>query len=200
MKEKVSYLQCRLVSCDERLTGKRKKYCSLVCQKKANTYKNQEVYKSVYGASGTDGGPRSMVGASSIKKEESFVGGQDRWCSDDYHVPKDVFAIAEANHETYVLDRNDHENQVVMDGLQEFVKVYNQCHDVNYATVNTRKWKLRRESEDSNSMDDMYFFATKDKLHQAIHRQSDKGETHAKGKESMAPDENQSTANTSSKS
>ena len=137
-KEKVTYLQCSLVSCDNPLTGKQRKFCSRKCLIKANCLARKDVYKDL---DGWAGGPRGLTTVeSSIKYDETHVTGNGRFAVDDYHVDPDIFAIAEANHEQYVQDRNEHEAKVVIAGLEAFVEEYNKHHDVSYETLRSKKY------------------------------------------------------------
>ena len=130
---------CSIVSCDNPLTGQRRKYCSETCRAKATIAKANKERKGVYSALGENSGPRSMISKSSIRKDESHVTGNGEFVVDDYHVDPDIFAIAEANHEQYVQDRNEYEARVVIDGLTIFQEEYNKHHDVTYQAEQTKK-------------------------------------------------------------
>ena len=134
-------LVCTAVSCENELTGQQRKYCSEECRVKVMAKKACKERKGVYrNLDGWAGGPRGLSKVeSSIKKNESYVLGDGRFVVDDYHVDPDIFAIAEANHEQYVLDRNEYEARVVIDGLEVFIKEYNKHHDVSYETVQSKK-------------------------------------------------------------
>ena len=93
----------------------------------------------VYSALGENSGPRSMISKSSIRKDETHVTGNGEFVVDDYPIDPDIFAIAEANHEQYILDRNEYEAKVVIDGLLIFQKEYNKHHDVSYQAEQTKK-------------------------------------------------------------
>jgi len=137
-KEKVTYLRCALPKCDNPLTGKQRKFCSRKCLIKANCLARKDVYKDL---DGWAGGPRGLTTVeSSIKYNETHVTGNGRFVVDDYHVDPDIFAIAEANHEQYVQDRNEHEAKVVIAGLEAFVEEYNKHHDVSYETLRSKKY------------------------------------------------------------
>tara|TARA_R100001480_G_scaffold25107_1_gene35377 strand:+ start:12073 stop:12723 length:651 start_codon:yes stop_codon:yes gene_type:complete len=137
-KEKVTYLRCALPKCDNPLTGKQRKFCSRKCLIKANCLARKDVYKDL---NGWAGGPRGLTTVeSSIKYDETHVTGNGRFAVDDYHVDPDIFAIAEANHEQYVQDRNEHEAKVVIAGLEAFVEEYNKHHDVSYETLRSKKY------------------------------------------------------------
>ncbi len=140
-KEKVTYLRCSLVSCDNPLTGQQRKYCGETCRAKALSAKASKELKGIYSNfDGWAGGPRGLTTVeSSIKKDESYVIGDGRFAVDDYPVDPDIFAIAEANHEKYVLDRNEYEARVVIDGLTIFQEEYNKHHDVSYQSEQTKK-------------------------------------------------------------
>ena len=137
-KEKVTYLRCALPKCDNPLTGKQRKFCSRKCLIKANCLARKDVYKDL---DGWAGGPRGLTKVeNSIKHDETYVTGDGRFAVDDYHVDPDIFAIAEANHEQYVQDRNEHEAKVVIAGLEAFVEEYNKHHDVSYETLRSKKY------------------------------------------------------------
>ena len=137
-KEKVTYLRCALPKCDNPLTGKQRKFCSRKCLIKSNCLARKDVYKDL---DGWAGGPRGLTTVeSSIKYDETHVTGNGRFAVDDYHVDPDIFAIAEANHEQYVQDRNEHEAKVVIAGLEAFVEEYNKHHDVSYETLRSKKY------------------------------------------------------------
>jgi|TARA_B100000073_G_scaffold340323_1_gene339993 hypothetical protein len=105
---------------------------------KNNTASRKGVYKDL---DGWAGGPRSLTKVeNSIKHDETHVTGNGRFAVDDYHVDPDIFAIAEANHEQYVQDRNEHEAKVVIAGLEAFVEEYNKHHDVSYETLRSKKY------------------------------------------------------------
>ena len=146
--EVVSYLRCACPKCKKPVTSKARKYCSDKCLKKAMTLRNMETYKNVYSEFGENSGPRSMVSQSSIKKNESYIIGDGHFAVDDYPVDPDIFAIAEANHEQYVLDRNEYEARVVIDGLTIFQEEYNKHHEKNYASEQTKKREASLTEED----------------------------------------------------
>ena len=137
--EVVYYLRCAYPKCKKPVTSKARKYCSDKCLKKAMTLRNMEAYRGVYSEFGENSGPRSMVSESSIKKNESYIIGDGHFAVDDYPVDPDIFAIAEANHEQYVLDRNEYEARVVIDGLMIFQEEYNKNHKVSYAREQAKK-------------------------------------------------------------
>jgi hypothetical protein len=129
---------CSNVSCENPLRGQQRKFCSEKCRQKVSIEKACKERKSVYRI--LDGHtPRRMISESSIKKNESLVLGDGRFSVDDYHVDPEIFAIAEANHERYVLDRNEYEARVVIDGLDIFVEEYNKHHDKPYACEQAKK-------------------------------------------------------------
>lgn len=137
--EVVSYLRCACPKCKKPVTSKARKYCSDKCLKKAMTLRNMEAYRGVYSEFGENSGPRSMISESSIRKNETHVTGNGEFVVDDYPVDPDIFAIAEANHEQYVLDRNEYEARVVIDGLMIFQEEYNKHHDVTYEREQAKK-------------------------------------------------------------
>ena len=139
MKERVSYLRCILPGCDNPLAGQRTKYCSQKCQERMSSILRSEECKGVYAPIDWAGGPRGMISESSVKKDESFVGGNDRFSIDDYGIDPEIFAIAEANHEKYIRDRGEYEARVVIDGLTIFKEEYDKHHKLGYAAERARK-------------------------------------------------------------
>ena len=136
-------LVCISVSCENELTGQQRKYCSEECRVKVMAKKACKERKGIYkDLDGWAGGPRGLSRVeSSIKKNESYVLGDGRFVVDDYHVDPHIFAIAEANHEQYVLDRNEYEARVVIDGLAIFQEEYDKNHDVSYQRVQAKKYE-----------------------------------------------------------
>ena len=134
-------LVCNLVSCENELTGQQRKYCSEKCRVKVMSKKACKERKGIYRKlDGWAGGPRGLTKVeSSIKKNESYVMGDGRFAVDDYPVDPDIFAIAEANHEQYVLDRNEYEARVVIDGLTIFQEEYDKHHEISYASEQAKK-------------------------------------------------------------
>ena len=142
--EKVTYLRCSLPGCDNPLSGKQRKFCSRKCMVTNITASRKGIYK---GLNGYKGGPRGLSKVpSSIKHDETLVC-ITNFAVDDYHVDPDIFAIAEANHEQYVLDRNEHESKVVIAGLEAFIEEYNKHHDVCYQTLQSRKKRKKMEKK-----------------------------------------------------
>jgi len=195
-------LICTLVSCENELTGQQRKFCSKECRLKCVQIKQLKEYKKVYASlDGWAGGPRGLISESSIKKNESFVMGDGRFVIDDYRVDPDIFAIAEANHEKYILDRNEHENRVVFDGLKELKLSYDENHDIPYATIATNKYMnnlSQQEKEDrvyiQRERTKKYYDKNRDKL---IMRSR---EYYAKRKKSMALVKNKPNTDTPTKS
>mgnify|MGYP003111791170 CR=1 FL=1 len=142
--EKVTYLRCSLPGCDNPLSGKQRKFCSRKCMVTNITASRKGIYKEL---DGCKGGPRGLSKVpSSIKHDETLVT-ITNFAVDDYHVDPDIFAIAEANHEQYVLDRNEHESKVVIAGLEAFIEEYNKHHDVCYRTTQSRKKRKKMEKK-----------------------------------------------------
>jgi hypothetical protein len=143
-------LVCTAVSCENELTGQQRKYCSEKCRAIVMSAKACKERKGIYRKlDGWAGGPRGLSKVeSSIKKNESYVLGDGRFVVDDYHVDPDIFAIAEANHEQYVLDRNEYEARVVIDGLEVFIKEYDKHHEKSYASEQTKKHEAGLTEED----------------------------------------------------
>jgi len=165
MTERVSYLRCIAPGCDNPLPGQRTKYCSTKCHEKVSSNRQNKEYKAVYASLDWAGGPRGMISESSVKKDESFVGGNDRFSVDDYGVDPEIFAIAEANHEKYVQDRSEHEARVVIDGLIIFQEEYDKHHKTSYAT---EKYYKRKEEEDfmvkNRAQQRIYYAKNKEKI------------------------------------
>jgi hypothetical protein len=131
-------LLCALDTCTEPVTGNQEKFCSKKCCLKASAKNHGEQYKGVYKDLKVGGGPRGLVSPSSIKHNETYVT-TTNFAVDDYPVDPDIFAIAEANHERYVLDRDEHEARVVIDGLRIFKESYNENHDIKYEKIASDK-------------------------------------------------------------
>ena len=165
MTERVSYLRCSAPKCDKPLSGKRTKFCSVKCAKRVCSLRRSKECKGVYAPLDWAGGPRGMIGESSVKKDESFVGGNDRYSIDDYGVDPEIFAIAEANHEKYIRDRGEHEARVVYDGLQVFQEEFNKHHEVSYAAGQYRK---NRDDEEymvrNRAQQRLYYAKNKEKI------------------------------------
>ena len=134
---------CGAPECLNLVKDNQEKYCCEKCRKRVMTLKSMDRYKGVYKdmkQDGWAGGPRGLSTVpSSIKHDETHVTGNGRFVVDDYRVDPDIFAIAEANHEQYILDRNEYENKVVIDGLEVFTKEYNKHHDVSYQREQAKK-------------------------------------------------------------
>ena len=180
-KEKVTYLQCSLVSCDNPLTGKKRKFCSRKCLIKANCLARKDVYKDL---DGWAGGPRGLTTVeNSIKHDETHVTGNGRFVVDDYHVDPDIFAIAEANHEQYVRDRNEHEAKVVIAGLEAFIEEYDKHHDESYQTLQSKKYNANLTEDQKVAIrkkNKKYAMKNKDKINK---RQKEKYRTNKEARE-----------------
>jgi len=163
-KEKVTYLRCSLPKCDNPLTGKQRKFCSRKCLIKSTCSERKGIYKDL---DGWAGGPRGLtVVPSSIKHDETHVT-TNNYAVDDYHVDPDIFAIAEANHEKYVLDRNEYEARVVIDGLTIFQEEYNKHHDVSYQSEQAKKREANLTEDEKkfrNIKQKRYYADNKEKL------------------------------------
>ena len=133
---------CSLSDCQNQVKENQEKYCCDACRKRAMTLKSMDTYRGVYkDFDGWAGGPRGLTTVpSSIKHNETHVTGDGRFVIDDYRVDPEIFAIAEANHEKYVQDRNEHEARVVIAGLEAFVDEYNKHHKESYATEQSKKY------------------------------------------------------------
>jgi len=137
-KEKVTYLRCALPKCDNPLTGKQRKFCSRKCLIKANCLARKDVYKKL----DSYGGPRSLSTVeSSIKHDETLLTGDGRYTLDDIPIDSQIWEAAQFYDELHQQNCIEHENKRVVAGFQEFMKSYNEHHDVSYATMKARKLK-----------------------------------------------------------
>lgn len=137
-KDKVTYLRCSFPGCDNPLVGKQKKFCSRKCTIKSTCLDRKSVYKKL----DSKGGPRSLSKVeSSIKKDETFVMGDGRFTLDDIPIDNDIWEAVELRDEQHRLDCIEHENRRVIAGFEEFIKSYNEHHDVAYATMKARQLK-----------------------------------------------------------
>ena len=143
-------------TCSNALTGFQRKYCSQKCNQIASTYRSMEEYKSVYKDLNWVGGPRGRATKSSIKKEEVLVFGEGHAVLGDYNVDQDILAIAETNHDLNMEARGDYEQKVVIDGLEQFVKSYNENHETTYGSYAIEANNKKKELE-------VYFTKTKGK-------------------------------------
>tara|TARA_R110002073_G_scaffold270014_3_gene433278 strand:+ start:1696 stop:2172 length:477 start_codon:yes stop_codon:yes gene_type:complete len=131
---------CTLVSCENPLTGQQRKYCSEPCRLKAMSIKACKERKGVYASLDCAGGPRGLSTVeSSIKRDETLVTGDGRFTLDDIPIDNDVWEAVELHDELHKLDCIEHENRRIVAGFEEFVKSYNEHHEVSYATMKTRK-------------------------------------------------------------
>ena len=140
-------LLCALDTCTEPVTGNQEKFCSKKCCDLHNYKRINKLHKGVHKNISKKYSPRRVVSKSSIKHDETWVVGDGRFAVDDYHVDPDIYAIAEANHEKYIEDRNEYEARVVIEGLKVFKESYNEHHDIKYEKVISDKRKLN-ETED----------------------------------------------------
>ena len=138
--------------CSNVLTGTQRKYCSKKCSQIAT----MEDYKDVYKDLNWVGGPRGRATKSSIKKEEVMVFGQGHAVLGDYSVDQNILAIAETNHDLNMEARGDYEQKVVVDGLEQFVKSYNENHETSYGSYAIEANNKKKEL-------DVYFTKTKGK-------------------------------------
>ena len=137
-KDRVTYLRCSLPGCDNPLTGLQKKFCGRECQIKQSCLNRKGVYKEL----DSQGGPRSLSKVeNSIKKDETYVMGDGRFILYDKPIDNDIWETVELRDEQHRLDCIEHENKRIMAGLEEFIKSYNEHHDVTYATMRARKQK-----------------------------------------------------------
>lgn len=135
-KEKVTYLRCSLPGCDNLLTGLQRKFCSKKCQVKQYCIDRKGIYKEL----DSQGGPRSLSKVeSSIKKDETLVLGDGRFTLDDIPIDNDIWEAVELRDEQHRLDCIEHENRRVIAGFEEFIKSYNEHHDVSYQTMKQRQ-------------------------------------------------------------
>ena len=136
-------LLCALDTCTEPVTGNQEKYCSKKCRETANYKHQNKLNKGVHKTLSGKYLPRKMVSESSIKHDETWVVGDGRFVVEDHYVDPDIYAIAEANHEKYILDRNEYEARVVIDGLQIFKESYNKHHDIKYEKIASDKVRAK---------------------------------------------------------
>ena len=136
-------LLCAFDTCTEPVTGNQEKYCSVKCRNKASAKRHGKYYKGVHKNLSAKYSPTRIVSKSSIKHDETWVTGDGRFVVDDYRVDPDIYAIAEANHEKYILDRNEYEARVVIEGLKIFKESYNEHHDIKYEKLMSEKNKAK---------------------------------------------------------
>ena len=136
-------LLCALDTCTEPVTGNQEKYCSKKCCETANYKHQNKLNKGVHKTLSGKYLPRKMVSESSIKHDETWVVGDGRFVVEDHYVDPDIYAIAEANHEKYLLDRNEYEARVVIDGLKIFKESYNEHHDIKYEKIASDKVRAK---------------------------------------------------------
>ena len=139
-------LLCALDTCTEPVTGNQEKFCSKKCCDIHNYKRTNKLHKGVHKNISKKFSPRRVVSKSSIKHNETHVS-ITNFAVDDYHVDPDIFAIAEANHEKYILDRNEYEARVVIEGLKIFKESYNEHHDIKYEKIVSDKIRAN-ETED----------------------------------------------------
>jgi len=127
---------CSLISCENPLTGQQRKYCGETCRHKAMSIKACKQRKGVYASLDCAGGPRSLstVG-SSIKKDETLVVGDGRFTLDDIPLDHQIWEAVELHDELHKQNCIEHENRRIVAGFEEFIKSYNEHHDVSYATM-----------------------------------------------------------------
>ena len=136
-------LLCALDTCTEPVTGNQEKYCSKKCCETANYKHQNKLNKGIHKTLSGKYLPRKMVSESSIKHDETWVVGDGRFVVEDHYVDPDIYAIAEANHEKYILDRNEYEARVVIDGLKIFKESYNEHHDIKYEKIASDKVRAK---------------------------------------------------------
>jgi len=100
--------------------------------------------KGIYKKLDSAGGPRSLSKVeNSIKKDETLVFGDGRFILDDIPIDNDIWEAIELHDELHRLNCIEHENRRIVAGFEEFIKSYNEHHDVAYATMKQRKLKER---------------------------------------------------------
>lgn len=134
---------CASPECEKPLTDRGNKYCSTKCLKRANTLRNMKAYKSVHKKLGTCGA-RTRTVENSIKKDETLVMGDGRYTLDDIPIDNDIWEAVELHDELHKQNCIEHENRRVIAGFEEFIKSYNEHHDVAYQTMRQRQ---RREQD-----------------------------------------------------
>ena len=136
-------LLCALDTCTEPVTGNQENYCSKKSCETANYKHQNKLNKGIHKTLSGKYLPRKMVSESSIKHDETWVVGDGRFVVEDHYVDPDIYAIAEANHEKYILDRNEYEARVVIDGLKIFKESYNEHHDIKYEKIASDKVRAK---------------------------------------------------------
>ena len=136
-------LLCAFDTCTEPVTGNQEKYCSKKCCETANYKHQNKLNKGVHKTLSGKYLPRKMVSESSIKHDETWVVGDGRFVVEDHYVDPDIYAIAEANNEKYLLDRNEYEARVIIDGLKIFKESYNEHHDIKYEKIASDKVRAK---------------------------------------------------------
>ena len=139
-------LLCALDTCTEPVTGNQERFCSKKCCELHHYKRNNKLHKGIHKNISKKFSPRRVVSKSSIKHDETHVS-ITNFAVDDYHVDPDIYAIAEANHEKYILDRNEYEARAVIEGLKIFKESYNEHHDIKYEKVISDKIRAN-ETED----------------------------------------------------
>ena len=140
MSEKVNYVKCCIPGCDNPLIGKQRKFCSRKCQVKQYCIDRKGVYKEL----DSQGGPRSLSKIeNSIKKDETLVLGDGRFTLDDIPIDNQIWEAVELHDELHKLTCIEHENRRVIAGFEEFIKSYNEHHDVSYQTMRQKKLRER---------------------------------------------------------
>lgn len=98
--------------------------------------------KGIYKKLDSAGGPRSLSKVeSSIKHDETFVMGNGRYTIDDIPIDNDIWEAIELHDELHRLNCIEHENRRIVAGFEEFIKSYNEHHDVAYATMKAKQLK-----------------------------------------------------------
>jgi hypothetical protein len=132
---------CASPECEKPLADRGYKYCSSKCAQRTSTLKNMKSYKSIHKHDLGVCGARNTKVESSIKKDETFVMGNGRYTIDDIPIDNDIWEAVELRDEQHRLDCIEHENRRVIAGFEEFIKSYNEHHDVAYATMKARQLK-----------------------------------------------------------
>jgi|TARA_R100000084_G_scaffold107681_2_gene68249 hypothetical protein len=93
----------------------------------------KEPYSAQYkGVHKEYGSLRNMVSPSSIKKDEVLAAGDGRFALDDIPLDHQIWEAIEFQDELHRQACIEHENKVVIDGLEQMNQAYDKNHEVTY--------------------------------------------------------------------
>ena len=69
--------------------------------------------------------------------------GDGRFTLDDIPIDNEIWEAVELHDELHKLNCIEHENRRVIAGFEEFIKSYNEHHDVAYQTMRQKKLRER---------------------------------------------------------